>query len=217
MACSKENKAFIHKYLDEELTLLEKKQFENHILTCGDCYEHLRELRKTVAIIQSTSHIEAPSSLTANVMKQLPKQSKSNKWKFWMKKHPFMITAATFFFVFIVSVASALSGENEEIVVQGDGQFIVDKERNVVVIPEGESISGDLLIRNGNIEISGEVLGDITVINGEHVMASTDQVSGDINEINQTMELIWYEMKSFFSDVVDLSDNESNAENQKED
>lgn len=216
MACSKENQASIHKYLDEEMTLLEKKQLEQHILKCETCYSHLRELRKTVAIIQSTSHIEAPSGLSDNVMKQLPKQPKPKQWKNWMRKHPFMIAAATFFLVFVVSLSSAFGGDSKEIVVQGDGQFIVDEERNVVVIPEGESISGDLLVRNGNIEIIGEVTGDITIINGEHLMASTDQVAGDIQEINQMMHWLWYETKSFFSEVVNFGGSQNDIEEEPE-
>ncbi|WP_416148268.1 zf-HC2 domain-containing protein [Salipaludibacillus sp. HK11] len=218
MACSKENKALIHKYLDDEMTLLEKKQFQQHIISCDDCERQLRELKKTVAIIQSASNYKAPVNFTENVMSQLPKQPKAQKWKHWIRRHPFLITAATFFLVFIVSLSAALGNDGQEIVVKGDGQFIIDKERGVVVIPEGESVTGDLLVRNGDIEIVGEVAGNITVINGEHLMASADQVSGEINEINQVMHWLWYQTKSFFSEVVGFidSDKEEKENNNNE-
>lgn len=215
MACSKEKQTLIHKYLDEEMTLLEQKQFEQHIMSCDECDAHLRELRKTVAIIQSASHFEAPANLTENVMKQLPKQSKSQTWKNWVRKHPFIIAAATFFLVFAISLSASFT-DDKEITVQGDGRFIVDEDRGVVVIPEGESVSGNLTVRNGDVEIEGEVTGNITVINGEHLMASADQVSGDIQEINQVMHWLWYETRSFFSDVLGFmnSGNDNNDGNE---
>ncbi|PYZ91908.1 anti-sigma factor [Salipaludibacillus keqinensis] len=215
MACSKENIVLIHKYLDNEMTLLEIKQFQQHINKCSDCEKHLQELRKTEAITQSASHVKAPSNFTENVMGKLPKQPASQKWKHRLRKHPFMITAATFFLVFIISLSSAFGGDGNDIVVKGDGHFIVDEQRGVVVIPEGEHISGDLIVRNGDIEIAGEVTGSITVINGEHLMASADQVSGEIEEINQVMDWLWYETKAFLSEVVAFmsTENEENEEN----
>ncbi|SES15856.1 zf-HC2 domain-containing protein [Salipaludibacillus aurantiacus] len=207
MACSQENQKHIYKYLDEEMTLLEKKQFEAHIMKCDECHAQLRELRKTVAIIQSASHFEAPKGFTDNVMKQLPKQSKSQTWKNFMRKHPFILAAATFFLIFAVSLSAAFSDDDKEIVVKGEGQFIVDETRGVVIIPEGESISGDLIVRNGDIEIAGEVTGNITVINGEYLLASAEQVSGEIEEINQFMDWLWFQTKSFFSEVVNFADD----------
>jgi len=213
MACSKENKVLIHRYLDEEMTILEKKQFQHHLTSCKDCEDDLLELKKTVAIIQSVSHFKAPMNFTENVLNQLPKQPKGQKWKLLIRKHPFMITAAAFFLVFLMSLSSTFGDNNKEIVVQGEGEFIVDEARGVVVIPEGQIITGNLLVHNGDVEIVGEVEGDITVINGEHLMASADQVSGDINEINQVMHWLWYQTKSFFSEVVGFFD--TNGENQK--
>ncbi|UJW56178.1 anti-sigma factor [Bacillus sp. A116_S68] len=214
MACSKENKVLIHQYLDEDMTLLEKKQFEQHIMTCEDCEQDLKELRKTIALVQSGSHFEAPANFTENVMKQLPKQSKTYKWKHWVRKHPFILAAATFFLLFVISLSATFSDDNKEIVVQGDGGFIVDQERGVVIIPEGENIEGDLIIRNGDIEIEGEVTGNITIINGEHLLASADQVTGEIKEINQAMEWLWYQTKSFFSEVVSFVEKETHNDSQ---
>ncbi|WP_096438260.1 anti-sigma factor family protein [Alteribacter populi] len=203
MGCENIKKAQLHQYLDEEMTLLEKKQFEQHIMTCRECENHLRELRKTIAIVQSASHIEAPSNFTANVMNKLPQEKKAQKWKTWMRKHPFMLAAAVFMLLFVTSVSSIWSG-GSHITVQGQGNFKIDEERNVVIIPQGETIEGDLLIKNGDIEVEGEVLGNITVINGENYLASAGHVAGEINEINQMMGWLWYETKSFLNEVVNV-------------
>ncbi|ADU28458.1 anti-sigma factor family protein [Evansella cellulosilytica] len=204
MACKKDYAEQIHHYLDEELTLLERKRFESHIQKCSACHAHVRELRKTEAIVQSASHIKAPANFTDNVMSQLPKQSQKARYKNWMRKHPYIITAATFFLVFIVSLTSIWNDGGKEISVKGDGHFIVDEERGVVIIPEGETISGDITVRNGNIEINGEVLGNITVINGEQYLASAGSVAGEIQEINQVLEWMWFHTKSFFSEVLNV-------------
>lgn len=201
MACNNEKAKLLHNYLDESLTLLERKELESHLLHCDKCETHLNELRKTVAIIQSASHIKAPAGFTENVMKQLPKQKRTIKWKNWMRRHPFLLTAAVFTLVFILSLSSIWSEGNKELVVKGDGHFIVDEERGVVVIPEGEKVSGDLIVRNGDIEIAGEVEGNVTVINGEKYLASAGQVTGEIQEINQFFSWLWYHVKSFFADV----------------
>lgn len=201
MACNQEKAKLLHNYFDDHLTLLEKKEFENHLLQCDKCEAHLNDLWKTIAIVQSASHIEAPTNFTENVMKQLPKQKNTKRWKTWMRQHPFLLTAAVFTFVFILSLSSIWTEGKNGIVVSGDGHFIVDEERGVVIIPEGEKIKGDLLIRNGNIEIAGEVEGNITVINGEQLLASAGQVTGDIQEINQVFTWIWYQIKTSISDV----------------
>lgn len=211
MACNREFAKLIHKYMDEEITLLEKKELEGHIVKCSKCEEHLRELRKTVAIIQSASHIEAPVNFTNNVMDRLPVQPKKNKWKTWIRKHPYIITAATFFLVLLISLNAVWSDGNKEIVVKGDGHFIVDEERKVVVIPEGQSISGDLIIRNGNIEVNGEVLGNITIINGEKYLASAGSVSGEIKEINRMFDWLWHQIKAFGSEVFNFVNGDSSS------
>ncbi|TMW70079.1 anti-sigma factor family protein [Alteribacter natronophilus] len=205
MACEKTKIEQLHKYLDEDMTLLEKKQLEQHLKSCSECEQHLRELRKTIAIVQSTSHVEAPPDFTAGVMNRLPKQSKPDKWKTWMRKHPFVLAAAVFMLLFVTSVSSFWSGgTGSQITVQGQGNFHIDEERSVVVVPEGETIEGNLIVRNGDIEVEGEVLGNITVINGDNYLASAGHVAGEINEVNQVLSWIWYETKSFMSEVVNV-------------
>lgn len=211
MACSREKQTLINQYMDEEMTLLEAKQFEEHVNSCAACKEHVKELKKTIAIVQSTSHFEAPAGLTAGVMDRLPKQPKTKKWQMWMRRNPMIITAATFFFVFLLSLSAAFGGE-DEIVVKGEGHFIINESERTVIVPEGSSISGDLLIRNGDVEVNGEVAGDVTVINGQHLQASTAQISGDIEEINEAFEWIWYELKDFFTDVVPIGNGENETE-----
>lgn len=90
-----------------------------------------------------------------------------------------------------------------------DDKFSVTKQPNLIVegqtviVPEGEVVKGDIVVKNGDIVVEGEVDGNIIVINGEY-MASTAVVSGQIQEIDQVFEWIWYEIKRMASDFVTL-------------
>jgi hypothetical protein len=50
-------------------------------------------------------------------------------------------------------------------------------------------------VKNGDILVEGSVDGNITVINGQY-MASTANVTGQIDEINQAFEWLWYKIKN---------------------
>ena len=62
-------------------------------------------------------------------------------------------------------------------------------------------------MKNGTIVIEGEVDGNVTVINGvinEDYMASTAVVTGQIEEVDETFEWLWYEMKQMFNSFISL-------------
>jgi cytoskeletal protein CcmA (bactofilin family) len=76
-----------------------------------------------------------------------------------------------------------------------------------VVVPQGKVVEGDVVVKNGNLRVEGEVNGNVTVINGtvingEKYLASAGQVTGEIEEINQVFEWIWFTMKDGFKEVV---------------
>lgn len=206
--CKKEMVALIHKYLDEEINEGEKKKLNQHLEKCDHCKKHLTELQKSIAFIQSSSHITAPSDFTSLVMQQLPKQKKSVGWSKWAKNNPLIVAAAIFFLFFSISIISTVTTD-QDIYVSGQGNVYIDKETKIVVVPEGEVIEGDLIVKNANLQVEGEVLGNVKVLKGQHYQASAGVVSGEIEEINQTFEWIWYNVKSFFSEVFNFGTENS--------
>ena len=68
-------------------------------------------------------------------------------------------------------------------------------EDHTVVVPEGEVVNGDLTVRNGDVKIEGKVTGNVTVINGKQYLASAGNVTGEINEIDEAFEWLWYQIK----------------------
>ena len=109
-------------------------------------------------------------------MARLPKEKSQAGFQRWLRSHPLLAAAAMFFILMSASMFSSFGN---------DQQFSVTKQPNLVVegetvlVPEGEIVKGDIVVKNGNLRIEGEVDGNITVINGSKYMASTAVVTGD--------------------------------------
>ncbi|WLR42029.1 anti-sigma factor [Bacillus carboniphilus] len=193
MKCSKQVVEQIHEYLDGDLTVEQELTLKEHLYKCEECLKYLHELDKSIALVKSTSHVKAPDDFTNKVMQRLPDEKKTIGMQRWMKNHPFLIAASLFMLLMTGSVLSSY---------QDDQQFQVSHypnlkvEDELVIVPEGEVIEGDITVKNGNIQIDGKVEGDVTVINGEQYMASAGQVTGEIDEINQVFSWIWFHIKS---------------------
>lgn len=199
MSCSSEFVQLLHKYMDHEVTSEEEKKIKEHLQTCKECYQHFHELEKTVALVKSTSHIEAPIDFTKAVMDKLPKEKRTVSWKRWFKGHPLLAAACMFV---LLMTGSLFSAWNE------DQDFSVSKQSNLVVenskvtVPKGEVVKGDVTVKNGELIIEGTIQGDVTVINGDNYLAQAGQVTGEIEEVDELFEWLWYHIKSISQDVV---------------
>ncbi len=187
----------MHDYLDEEIEPEQEATLMEHLKSCDDCRKHFHELEKSIALVKSISHVQAPDDFTQKVMMNLPREKKKVSMGRWFSRHP-VLTAASVFIIFMsASFFSMWNGEDNFSVTKNPKLVI---ENNTAIVPEGETIEGDIVVKNGNIRIEGKVDGDVTVINGEIVngekyMASVGQVTGDIEEINEVFEWLWYQMK----------------------
>jgi anti-sigma factor RsiW len=201
MSCSSDFVQLLHKYLDQEVTSEEEKEIKEHLHTCKECYQHFHELEKAVALVKSTSHIEAPNDFTKAVMDNLPKEKRTVSWNRWLKGHPLLAAASLFA---LLMTGSLFSAWNE------DQDFSVSKQSNLVVenskvtVPEGEVVKGDVTVKNGELLIEGTIEGDVTVINGEQYLAQAGHVTGEIEEVDELFEWLWYHIKSLSQDVVSV-------------
>ena len=57
------------------------------------------------------------------------------------------------------------------------------------------------MLKNGDIKVEGKVNGNITVINGDNYLAGAGEVTGNIEEIDQLFEWIWFHTKDIASRV----------------
>ncbi|KYD04144.1 hypothetical protein B4119_0187 [Parageobacillus caldoxylosilyticus] len=190
----------MHDYLDGDIGPGDEKQLKEHLQQCPACAAHFHELTKTVAFIQYASHVPSPSDFTMRVMEKLPREKKRIRVQRWMQRHPFLTAASLFILLTTGSLFTAWNGEE---------QFSVSTRENViirghtVIVPKGETVKGDIVVRNGSIRIEGKVEGDVTVIHGEKYLASAGQVTGEIEEINQVFEWIWYNIKERIKDTME--------------
>lgn len=191
----------MHEYLDEEIDPANEMILREHLKGCKECETLFNEFKKTIAVVKGTSRMQAPPDFTAKVMASLPREKKKVGMQRWLRNHP-LIAAASLFLVLMMG--SVLSTWNQ------DREFSVSKQENLVVqndtviVPEGEVVKGDVIVRNGKLKIEGEVQGDVTVINGEKYLASAGHVTGQIEEVNEVFDWIWYHMKKTAFDVIDI-------------
>ncbi len=182
----------MHQYLDEEIDSEGEQILREHLQGCNECQAIFNELKKTVAFVKSISTMQAPANFTSNVLANLPKEKKKILVARLLKNHPFLSAASLFV---VLMMGSLFSTWNQ------DREFSVSKQKNLVVknntviVPKGEVVKGDVVVRNGKLKIEGEIKGDVTVIHGEKYLASAGHVTGEIDEVNEVFDWIWYHMK----------------------
>ncbi|MEK5186790.1 zf-HC2 domain-containing protein [Solibacillus sp. FSL R5-0691] len=196
--CASEFVDYMHEYLDGDISREHEQILKQHLQTCPDCQQHMHELSDTVAFIKSAAHITAPPRFEDQVISRLPKRKSSAGIKRWFRQHPVLMAAAVFF----LCMSATLLGS-----FPNDDQFSVTKQPNLVIegqtvtVPVGEVVKGDIVVKNGDIIVEGEVDGNITVINGNY-MASTAVVTGQVEEIDEMFEWLWYKIKDGFNRAI---------------
>ncbi|HHY73588.1 MAG TPA: anti-sigma factor [Bacillus bacterium] len=196
MQCSQTYVELMHKFLDEEISVEEEIQLKKHVNECPKCQSHFRELKKTIAFVQGTTHMQVPLNFTENIMAKLPKEKPIVAYKRLFKAHPMLVAAAVFILLMAGSVFSTWNSNTELSVSKQPNLQVQD---HTVIVPKGEVVEGDVIVRNGDLKIEGEVRGNVIVINGDQYLASAGRVTGEIEEIDEVFGWIWYNTKSFFS------------------
>lgn len=197
--CPKYIVSYMHAFLDGEITNEEKKIMDDHLKQCEDCRHTFEELEETVTLFQSVDGLGAPAGFVNGVTTKLPKKVVKKDPVRWFRQHPFMVAASLFLLLMSASLFSNF---------ENDQQFSFTKQPNVivegetVVVPAGETVVGDLVVKNGNLRVEGQVDGNVTVIRGTKYMASTAVVTGSSEEIDEMFDWLWYKMKSMAKDIV---------------
>lgn len=198
----------MHEYLDEEISKEDALELKTHLTKCGDCHRHFQELEKSLALVKSVAHIAAPDDFTMRVMNALPKEKKKVGVQRWLRHHP-LLTAASLFIVLMMGSLLSTWNTEKDLSVSKQPNLVVDHD--TVIVPEGEVVKGDVVVRNGSLRIEGQIDGNATVINGEKYMASAGQVTGEVEEINAIFEWIWYHIKNTAKDVVNFFEDKEGA------
>lgn len=191
----------MHQYLDGDLSREDEQTLKVHLQTCPACQTYFHELVQTEAIVKSASLIVAPNNFTNQVMARLPREKSRIGIQRWFRNHP-MLIAVSLFLVLMAGSMVNMWNDDQRFSYTKQPNLIV--ENDTVIVPQGEVVTGDVTVKNGNIKIEGKVDGDVTVINGEKYLASAGAVTGDVKEIDKMFEWIWYKMKESGKLVVDF-------------
>ncbi|WP_010307817.1 anti-sigma factor family protein [Kurthia senegalensis] len=195
MKCPEHVVEYMHEYLDGDISQEHEVVLKEHLKQCDDCKKHMSELTNVIAFIKSAAVMALPANFAQNVMVRLPhKQKVLRGVQRFLRRHPVLIAAAVFVLLMSGSLLT-VSNPSQQFAVTKDPQLIVEGE--TVTVPENTVIKKDLVVENGNLVIEGKVDGNVTVVNGKY-MASTANVTGQVEQVDETFDWLWYKMKSGF-------------------
>lgn len=214
MEC-KDAKRYIHHYLDGDLSADNGAHLKAHLAGCEDCKLQYKQIEEVDAMVNFNMHstIIRPerteqdiNALTERIMKAVPiNKPRRSKKRFvqWLYRYP-AITAAALFVVVMFASLAASYGQQSNVVVSASQEDLqlVQISGNTIIIPEGTHLTGDILVENGIIEIKGAVDGNVTVIDGQLVMASTGHIAGQSKTIDQALDWLWYKISSSVTNLI---------------
>lgn len=193
---------YMDDYLDGDLNRTEEAELKSYLDSCSDCRKIYHELTKTIAFVQSASHIQAPAGFVQKTMQRLPKEKKRGSAQRWFRQHP-LVTAAALFCLLMSGALFTNFNDDQQFAFTKQPDLQVEGE--TVIVPEGTVVDGDLTIRNGDLRVEGELNGDVTIVNGQY-MASSGVITGEVEEIDQAFEWLWYRIKEGAKDAASIFD-----------
>jgi anti-sigma factor RsiW len=204
MNCAQASK-LMHEYFDGDLAHEHAAELKAHLDGCPECRERFNGYERTEAFLHMA--LAAPvldaadrAALTDRIMGSIPGRRRK-RISGWFRQYPGLAVAAMLGIVLLASFIVSWE-QNTELVVRGNDLSQIVIEGNRVVVPEGATVDGDLVVENGEAVVNGEIRGNLTVIDGSVNMASTAKVIGEAREINQALDWIWYKLRST---VIDLA------------
>jgi cytoskeletal protein CcmA (bactofilin family) len=72
----------------------------------------------------------------------------------------------------------------QDVIIQGD----------TVIVPEGHTVNGNLIVQSGKLQVQGDVKGNLVVIDGSLNLASTAHISGQITQVDAALSWVWYKL-----------------------
>lgn len=202
----------IHDYLDGDLPKDEINELQGHLRGCPACQARFEQLEKTDAAAylaieslrpEKPYDEEASRELKHRIMAAVPISKKKERSAFvrFLYKYPGLTAAAVFLMVMLGSFMASWEQDSKLIVSGEDLQHIII-DGNTVIVPEGVEFDGNLTVENGKVEVQGSVKGNVTVIDGSMVLASTGHIAGQSRTIDQALDWFWYKMTSAFGGAI---------------
>lgn len=187
----KEAHELMHGYLDGDQDDLSLNRLKHHLGECSACKAYLEQLERAESVVRALPKTRVAEDLEERIVQCLPKRSRRRQFVSWIKRHP-AITAASVFLLVMMGSFLTMWDQSSELVVKGANLDQLVIHGNEVYVPEGTVVNGNLLVQDGIIKIAGEVKGNLIVIHGSYALASTAKVAGQVKQVDQALEWIWY-------------------------
>ncbi|WP_115995406.1 zf-HC2 domain-containing protein [Cohnella lupini] len=188
----------MHDHLDGDLAREEVIQLQQHLVQCPSCYARYESLERTDALVKALPIEKAPDYLSDKIMKSLPSPRRPAAWTSWVRRHP-AVSAAAIFLVVMLSSFVSMWNQSQELSVSGPDLEHVIIEGKKVIVPAGQKVTGDLTVVNGDVQVLGDLDGNLTVIDGNLTpLASTAHIAGEIKTIDRAVDWFWYKVSSYF-------------------
>jgi anti-sigma factor RsiW len=197
MKC-KEALPLMHDYLDGDVLGPEAIQLKEHLIGCTDCHALFKQLERTDALVRALPPKGVPDDLSERIMNGLPPVKKRNAWTQWVRRHPAVSVAAVFIAVMFGSFMS-MWNQGGELMVQGTDLQDLVFQGDTVIVPEGHTYNGDLVVQSGKLQVQGDVKGNLVVIDGSLNLASTAHISGQVTQVDQALSWVWYKVNQFLT------------------
>jgi anti-sigma factor RsiW len=194
-------KAYIHELMDGELDPVSTttRELRQHLRDCRHCGQVWAAYERAEAMVRSLRPAKAPDGLKERILASLPPQRRHSLLR-WVRRHPAIAVAAMFVVVMVASLVSMWHQDDTLVVKVDDHEQVVINGREVIV-PAGKTVHGNLTVENGNLRVDGAVEGDLVVIDGNVLQASTAQISGEVVTVNQMIDWVWYKVNRFFESL----------------
>jgi anti-sigma factor RsiW len=193
----KEALPLIHEHLDGDLNSSDTIKLHLHLCACMKCNQLYNDLERTDIFMRSLHAKPLHVNLQGRIMNALPSNVKQRYWIGWIRNHP----AVSVFILFVLIMCSSfisMWNQDQEFMVKTDELEKIVIEGHTVNIPLDKVIEGNIIVEHGNINVEGEVHGDIVVIDGKIMLASTAQISGEIMEIDEITQWVFYKIHEYF-------------------
>lgn len=202
IACPKKIETYMHDFLDGDLSPLREKKLRQHLSNCVDCQHHMDELNRFESLLRAQNRlsVETPQEFTQRVMNRIKQTKTSYKNSVGTRKYRLLVPAILLTLIACVLVMPEIL-RSHHFSVSNTSKLLVD--HSTVTVPQNTTINHDIVVENGDLIVKGKIAGDVTIVNGQ-IMTSAEGISGQINTIDDTFEVLWYSVKNEAKKIISI-------------
>ena len=204
MQCEKA-RVIMHESLDGELDQLTESQFIIHLASCSECARIFEQLKQTESFLNV--HVTTIENVDDTIdqdkqtfqqrlrayrlKRQLPPPKKRLIFRQWLKKRGgamfISIALGALLGAGIVHIWHEVYNKNVLMVQSNSLQELIIENKQVIV-PLNKTIQGDLIVRHGNVKVYGNIVGNLTVVDGEAEIVKGAKIEGNVKTVNRFMD-----------------------------